>query len=73
MSGFWSIFYLLKWATSQPGEKLIDTIHPTTYLWARTWEEVLNHPKGDEIREALNNALPRSQMIIARRKGANVS
>ena len=68
LAGFWAIFFLLKWATSEPGEKLLDTVHPATYHWARAWEEALKHPRGDEMRRALNEALPRSQMIVARKK-----
>ena len=73
MSGFWSIFNLLKWATSQPYEELNTIAHPATYHWTRAWEEMLKHPAGNVVREALNNAIPRSHMIVARRKGANVS
>ena len=72
LSGFWSIFYLFKWATAEPGETMMDNVHPTTILWTQTWEEVLKHPKAELIREALNCALPKSQMIVARRKGADL-
>jgi ubiquinone/menaquinone biosynthesis C-methylase UbiE len=72
LSGFWSIFYLLKWATAQAGETINDNVHPATILWTQTWEEVLKHPKGDIMREALNQSLPKSQMIVARRKGADL-
>ncbi|MCB1706217.1 MAG: class I SAM-dependent methyltransferase [Halioglobus sp.] len=71
LAGFWAIFYLLKWATSQPGETLTENVHPATILWTQTWQEVLNHPNGEKMRMALNNALPRCQMIIARRNGAH--
>jgi ubiquinone/menaquinone biosynthesis C-methylase UbiE len=71
LAGFWAIFYLLKWATAMPGETLTDNVQPATILWTQTWEEVLNHPRGEQMRMALNNALPRCQVIIARRPGAN--
>lgn len=71
LAGFWAIFYLLKWATSVEGEGLTDNVHPSTIHWTRAWEEVLNHPNGNIIRQALNSALPRCQVIIARRQGAN--
>lgn len=71
LAGFWAIFYLLKWATSVAGETLTENVHPATILWTQTWEEVLNHPNGEKMRMALNNALPRCQVIVARRQGAN--
>ncbi len=71
LAGFWAIFYLLKWATAMPGETLTDNVQPATILWTQTWEEVLNHPNGERMRMALNNALPRCQVIVARRQGAN--
>lgn len=73
-SAFWSIFFLLKWATSEPDEAveaLTENIHPATILWTQTWDEVLKHPNGDKILDALNTALPRSQMIVAQRKVAD--
>jgi SAM-dependent methyltransferase len=71
LAGFWAIFFLLKWATAMPGETLTDNVQPATILWTQTWEEVLNHPNGEKMRMALNNALPRCQVIVARRQGAN--
>jgi len=71
LGSFWSIFFLLKWATSQAGESLTENVHPTTILWTQMWNEVLNHPNGDKIRDALNSALPKCQMIVARRKGVH--
>ncbi|MEZ5571610.1 MAG: class I SAM-dependent methyltransferase [Halioglobus sp.] len=71
LSAFWSIFFLLKWATSGPNETLTENVHPATIHWTQVWEEVLKHPTGDKIHDALNTALPRCQMIVARRKGAH--
>lgn len=72
LSGFWSIFYLLKWATAQPGETLTENAQAATYLWTQTWEEALRHPNGPKMRAALDEAIPRSQMIVARKKSANI-
>jgi SAM-dependent methyltransferase len=71
LSSFWSIFFLLKWATCGPDETLTENVHPATIAWTQVWEEVLKHPNGDKIHDALNTALPRCQMIVARRKGAH--
>lgn len=70
--GFWSIFSLLKWATIEPGESLTEVAHPAVYHWTRAWEEILDHPKADKVRSALNAALPRVQVIIARRCGDGI-
>lgn len=70
LSGFWSIFNLLKWGTIEPGEGLVDVAHPATYHWVRAWESVLDHPQADTIRAALNDSLPRTQIIVARRRPA---
>jgi SAM-dependent methyltransferase len=72
LNSFWSVFFLLKWATCGPNETLTENVHPITILWTQMWQEVLNHPNGDKIRQAMDNALPRCQMIVARRKGANL-
>jgi len=64
---FWAIFYLFKWVTSEPGEDLSDDVHPVTKLWARTWAEVLAHPDSRKIVNAMDLALPKTQIIIARK------
>ncbi|MDX1736304.1 MAG: class I SAM-dependent methyltransferase [Halioglobus sp.] len=65
--GFWAFFYLLKWATAEPGEALNSNVQPATQLWTRTWNEVLSHPNGHKIRQALNQAIPKCQVVVARR------
>jgi SAM-dependent methyltransferase len=67
LGGFWAVFYLLKCGTSLPGETINDAVHPATVYWTKAWDEVMAHPKGDEMRESLNNILPKSQMIVAKR------
>jgi len=69
-AAYWSIFFLLKWATVEPGEHILANVQPATQLWTQTWNEILEHPQGKKIRDALNQALPRCQVIVARRKGA---
>jgi len=67
LSGFWAIWFLLKWSTSEPGEKLNENVHPATYFWTMAWEEMLKHPNGARARAALDKTLPKSQMVIARK------
>lgn len=66
---FWAIFYLFKWVTSEPGEPLFDDVHPITKLWTRAWDQVLGHPDSEKILSAMNGALPKSQIIVARKSG----
>jgi SAM-dependent methyltransferase len=66
---FWAIFYLFKWVTSEPGESLFDDVHPITKLWTRAWGQVLDHPDSEKILSAMNMALPKSQIIVARKSG----
>ncbi len=74
LNAFWSIFYLLKWATAVPyaPEGINDAIHPATIAWTKIWDEMLTHPNGDKVRDMFNNTLPGCQMILARRKGASL-
>ncbi|MEH6590846.1 MAG: methyltransferase domain-containing protein [Halioglobus sp.] len=64
---FWSMFFLFKWATTQPGESLIEDVQPLTQAWAETWHALLKLPNSDSIVRAMNDALPKSQFIIARK------
>ncbi len=74
LKSFWAIFYLLKWATAVPftNEGINDNVHPATIYWTTIWEEMLNHPNGDKVRAVLDQTLPSCQMILARRKVANL-
>lgn len=64
---FWAIFFLFKWATSLPEESLVEDVHPLTKAWANTWREVLDHPNGPKIVDAMNDALPKAQFVVARK------
>lgn len=67
---FWSIFWPLSWMTCEPGGGLpIDNPHPIIDHWVRLWQEVQQHPQGDRIRDMLNQLLPKSQSIVARKPG----
>lgn len=67
-SSFWSIYLTLSWLTAPPGDDIpIDNPHPITDHWVRLWKELLAHPKGEQARLALNQLLPRTQLIVARK------
>lgn len=65
---FWSMYWPLAWLTAEPGTGLpSENAHPITEHWTRLWLEVQRHPQGHRIRDALNQLLPKSQSIVARK------
>jgi 2-polyprenyl-3-methyl-5-hydroxy-6-metoxy-1,4-benzoquinol methylase len=61
---YWSIFWALFWTCDQD---LSPPWHPLLESWARTWDMVLKMRDGPRIKKALDEALPKSQAIIARK------
>lgn len=58
----WWFFY---WASGQPS--LSEPWHPLLEQWDRTWSELLSLPQGAKVKEALDQVMPKSQVIIARK------
>lgn len=69
IGAFWSLFFLFKWATTLPGENLMADVHPITKTWTSLWADILDHPNGDKMVAALNDAVPKSQFIVAHKRG----
>ena len=68
MGSFWSIYLTLSWLRAEPSMDIpVDNPHPITDHWTRLWLEVQRHPEGDSVRAALNELLPRTQVIVARK------
>lgn len=68
MGCFWSIYLTLSWLTADSSMDMpVDNPHPITDHWTRLWLEVQRHPEGDNLRAALNQLLPRTQAIVARK------
>ena len=63
---FWSVFWAFFWTCDQ---ELTDPWHPLLEQWGRTWETLLSMRDGPRIKQALDQALPKSQAIIARKPG----
>ena len=61
---YWSIFWAFFWTCDQD---LSPPWHPLLESWARTWEMMLKMRDGPRIKQALDEALPKSQAIIARK------
>ncbi|KES23733.1 MULTISPECIES: bifunctional 2-polyprenyl-6-hydroxyphenol methylase/3-demethylubiquinol 3-O-methyltransferase UbiG [Pseudomonas] len=60
----WWFFY---WASGQP--TLSPPWHPLLEHWDRTWGALLSLPQGQKVKAALDEVMPKSQVIIARKPG----
>lgn len=67
-SFYWSMWWILMWSS--------EVKHPVTFgaseskalhHWNKLWAELLKTPKGRAAREALEDAIPKSQRILARK------
>ena len=61
---FWSVYFSLYWNT---GWHQGTTDHPVLNHWTAAWTALLATPGGDAVQRALNQAMPKSQVIIARK------
>lgn len=52
---------------SQGGGLPVNNKHPIMEHWIGLWDGVQQHPDGHKIRDALNQLLPKSQFIVARK------
>jgi SAM-dependent methyltransferase len=63
--GFYSaVWWALFWSS---GIELGQEEGPLLAAWSRAWEGVLAHPDGIRIKRALDQCLPKSQVIVARK------
>lgn len=58
----WMYFF---WASAQP--TLSEPWHPLIEQWDKTWNMLLSLPQGALIKSALDEVLPKSQVIIAKK------
>ncbi|PFH08402.1 methyltransferase family protein [Collimonas sp. PA-H2] len=61
---YWSVWWLFFWVCKVD---LSDARHPLLESWARTWETLMDSPNGEQVRNTLNDFMPKSQVIIARK------
>jgi len=61
---YWSVWWFMFWACKQD---LSPPWHPLLDSWTRTWNMLLSMPDGPRIKKALDEAMPKSQAIIARK------
>ncbi len=61
---YWSLWWIFFCACDQEFE---PPWHPLLEQWMKTWETLLTLPQGPRLKQALDEALPKSQAIIARK------
>ena len=61
---YWSIWWFFFWACKQD---LSPPWHPLLESWTTTWNALLSTPDGPRIKKALDETIPKSQVIIARK------
>jgi 2-polyprenyl-3-methyl-5-hydroxy-6-metoxy-1,4-benzoquinol methylase len=61
---YWSVWWFMFWACKQ---ELSPPWHPLLDSWTHTWNMLLSMPDGPRIKKALDEAMPKSQAIIARK------
>ena len=64
---FWSVYISLYWRT---GFARTSSDHPVLNAWSELWSAVLAGPEGVKVVRALDAALPKSQIIVARKPAA---
>ena len=60
---FWSMWFAFFWQTEAP----LGASHPMLDAWAATWSQVLAGKDGLRIKAALDQVLPKAQVVVARK------
>lgn len=63
-SFYWNLWWLFFWICEQ---QPVAPWHPLLTNWANTWDTLTKMDNGLQVKTALDNSLPRSQVIIARK------
>lgn len=69
---FWSIWLAFFWTTGLSLDEATERSfqlpgYPVLDNWLLTWQLLLEHPKGNAIKQALDDLSPKSQLLIARK------
>jgi SAM-dependent methyltransferase len=63
---YWTMWWTLYWQHGR-GNDLGAPLTPLLKRWNQTWAALLACPEADRVREALDEAMPKSQILIARK------
>jgi 2-polyprenyl-3-methyl-5-hydroxy-6-metoxy-1,4-benzoquinol methylase len=61
---YWSIWWILFWAA---GQELGEPEKPILSHWTATWNELIDKPDSRHIKDALEEFMPKSQILIAKK------
>ena len=61
---FWSMWWALFWGCKV---ELYDPAHPVLDHWTAAWQALLNMPQGQQLKQQLDEFMPISQIIVARK------
>lgn len=73
---FWTFWMFLYWTLAKTtGDELVGTSHdvvqppypPLLNDWAKLWHQIIKMPEAAPMKQALDQLLPKSQVIIARK------
>ncbi|MHC4180074.1 MAG: methyltransferase domain-containing protein [Planctomycetota bacterium] len=65
---YWSMYWILFWGTrSEHQFSDPDSNEPLLDHWNETWHALISNPKADHVTKALNEFMPKSQVVIARK------
>ncbi len=72
---YWFLWMCFYWASQQESGDDATTIdrigppyHPLLQSWSETWTRFMELPETDGMRRALNGLMPKSRVIVARRR-----
>ena len=61
---YWSIWWILFWAA---GQELGEPEQPILSHWTATWDELISKPDSRHIKDALEEFMPKSQILVAKK------
>lgn len=66
---YWTLWWLFFW---NAGVDLSSPDSPLLEAWTTTWSELLNTPHALRVKKALDEYIPKSQVIVARKPGKSL-
>jgi ubiquinone/menaquinone biosynthesis C-methylase UbiE len=73
---YWTLWMCFYWALQRASgreaegptlDKIVPPYHPLLQSWGRTWQYMTDMPEAAPVRRALDEFMPKSQVIIARK------
>ena len=61
---YWSMWWVLFWAA---GQELGEPEQPILHHWTSVWHELISKPESRHIKDALDEFMPKSQILIAKK------